>query len=106
MTSFERTMRTAAIAQAEFEAALEALNGTILDGMWIDEARQIVPVSVDLAAPHVDWGCCDDPAPRVHDGTGRFFCYNCRRWLDQRIDKPTEGDTDGGEDSSSEGDNT
>ena len=39
------------------------------------------------------YDCCDDPSPRVHDRTGRFFCGSCRQWLDQpRGDSNAQGD--------------
>jgi len=50
-----------------------------------------------MPAPYADdvepRTCCSDPKPRVHDLTGRFFCLNCRQWLDRPSDP--SGDSGG-----------
>ena len=38
-----------------------------------------------------DWGCCDDPQPRIHEQSGRMFCRSCRRFLDVQRSDEREG---------------
>jgi hypothetical protein len=43
--------------------------------------------------------CCDTPAPRISETTGRMFCANCRRYLD-RLPAPPQTTSGTPEDSS------
>lgn len=37
--------------------------------------------------PDVEWGCCDNPRPRILEANGRLFCRSCLKYLDtQRED--------------------
>ena len=38
--------------------------------------------------------CCDNPAPRVLESSGRLFCGNCRRYLDTAAQSPPKASFD------------
>ncbi len=48
---------------------------------------------VALATLETDWECCSDPMPRIHPTNGRFFCHNCRAYLDAQSFDEGEGTT-------------
>lgn len=73
------------VAEMEFTLAdiqVDAFR-RFMDGLDAPQPAFASKLEVDI-----DWGCCDEPDPRVHNATGRFFCANCRRWLDRREEVP------------------
>jgi len=61
------------------------INGEKVDSIVLDDLKDGNVPEVEPEEPRVPdgWDCCDDPKPLVHHQSGRFFCGNCRRWLDQ-----------------------
>lgn len=61
-------------------------------GQFIDpEATMELKSQARRRGPPLDYPpCCDDPAPRIGDQTGRIFCASCRRYLDHREEPPPD----------------
>lgn len=80
----EMMLRTqASITMTMSDLDVEALN------------RAFAELTEDSPEPKVDidWGCCEDPQPRILETNNRLFCRNCRLYLDRR----EEGDASDGE---------
>lgn len=62
------------------EIGLLSLDEAILGRAFADAAGDLE----EAGKEDIDWGCCDEPRPRILEANGRLFCASCRLYLDRR----------------------
>lgn len=81
-------MAAAMIARMSNEVS-EAHRRFVIDAAR-GEAERAIRALADVMSeepaeePDVEWGCCDNPRPRILEANGRLFCRSCLLYLDAK----------------------